>query len=376
MTHKEKLAETKAKLMLEHPYIGAIAAELETTANSEVLTFRSDGTSLEYNPEYLEKASADEIMFALANGAMHTMFRHAQRRARRVSRIWQAAIDIAVNAILRKNGFVLPPYVYYDERFEGMYAEEIYAVLTEEMRENDSLEPETDSEERDYENDISKRSASTRRVPPSHRNETEECDADIYEALFRKYEKQQALPEGLEMLLPQWYRSHIDWRTRLHRYLAEYLKTTYRFLPPNMKYLYRGMALPSAVSDTVTFVVAVDSSGSIDETLLGRFLAETEAIVQSFDNYRIEFIVADDRIRSHTTFYPGEPLRYRIEGGGGTDFRPLFNYVEKTVYDPKLLLYFTDAQGVFPQRAPLYDTLWVLPAKREVPFGDTLVLGD
>lgn len=374
MTPREKLAEAKAKLMLEHPYLGALAAGLETVEESETLTFRSDGETLRYNPEYFEQAPSDELMFALANGALHIMFHHTQRKARRVTRIWQAAIDIAVNAILRKNGFSLPPYAYYDERFEGMYAEEIYAVLTEEMRENDSSDPETEADERDT--DTTKNLSRPRTIPPSQRDEKSESDAEIFEALFRKYEKQQALPEGLEILLPHLYRSRIDWRTRLHRYLAEYLKTTYRFLPPNMKYLYRGMVLPSAVSDTVTFVVAVDSSGSIDERLLGRFLAEVEAIVQSFDNYRIECIVADDRIRSHTTFYPGEPLHYRIEGGGGTDFRPVFTYVENRIYDPKLLLYFTDAQGTFPRSAPPYDTLWVLPTEREIPFGERLVLGD
>ena len=125
MTPREKLAEAKAKLMLEHPYLGALAAGLETVEESETLTFRSDGETLRYNPEYFEQAPSDELMFALANGALHIMFHHTQRKARRVTRIWQAAIDIAVNAILRKNDFSLPPYAYYDERFEGMYAEEM-----------------------------------------------------------------------------------------------------------------------------------------------------------------------------------------------------------------------------------------------------------
>jgi len=80
MTYQEKLAKAKAKLMLEHPYIGSLATTLKTVDDPETLTFSSDGVRLTYNPEYFEKVPLDEIEFALANGAMHAVLKHLSCR--------------------------------------------------------------------------------------------------------------------------------------------------------------------------------------------------------------------------------------------------------------------------------------------------------
>jgi predicted metal-dependent peptidase len=131
MRAQEKIEKARAKLMLEHPYIGSVATMLRLDDNKDTLTFSSDGLRLKYNDEYVEKAPLDEIAFALANGAMHAVLKHTERQHDRVGRIWQAATDFAVNSMLVQNHFSLPPSVYYDARFEHMYAEEIYAVLKE-----------------------------------------------------------------------------------------------------------------------------------------------------------------------------------------------------------------------------------------------------
>jgi len=46
---------------------------------------------------------------------------------------------------------------------------------------------------------------------------------------------------------------------------------------------------------------------------------------------------------------PGE-----IHGGGGTSFVPVFDWLAECRLRPDLLLYFTDAEGDFPQRQPLF----------------------
>ena len=48
-------------------------------------------------------------------------------------------------------------------------------------------------------------------------------------------------------------------------------------------------------------------------------------------------------------------------GGGGTDFRPVFRYVdEHPELEPNLLIYFTDGYGDYPDRAPAYPVMWLL----------------
>ena len=53
-----------------------------------------------------------------------------------------------------------------------------------------------------------------------------------------------------------------------------------------------------------------------------------------------------------------------VSGGGGTDFRPVFEYVETLLEDGEFedlrgLIYFTDGYGIFPPKAPEYDVAFV-----------------
>ncbi|NOR58858.1 MAG: hypothetical protein GQ474_10090, partial [Sulfurimonas sp.] len=70
----------------------------------------------------------------------------------------------------------------------------------------------------------------------------------------------------------------------------------------------------------------------------------------------------------------GDILRANIEGCGATDFRPVFDFIEERVEDTKLLLYFSDLDGTFPNKAPSYDVKWIAPKELEVPFGEVIVL--
>jgi len=197
---------------------------------------------------------------------------------------------------------------------------------------------------------------------------------EFFEQIFQKHKRQGNLPKDLNVVVPEYFSHKVDWREILYRYIASYAKSTYSFVPPNMKYLYRGIYLPSLSSDLLRIVIAIDTSGSIDEELLGTFLGEVASIMQSYPNYEIDLITADARVQSHKVFLPGEALEYEVSGGGGTDFRPVFEYIDKSIDYPTLLLYFTDGQGSFPQSEPGYDVLWLMPESLDVPFGEVLLI--
>lgn len=57
--------------------------------------------------------------------------------------------------------------------------------------------------------------------------------------------------------------------------------------------------------------------------------------------------------------------KIRIQGRGGTDFTPVFDYIQKLreareLRDLKALLFFTDGDGVYPTAPPDYETAFVL----------------
>jgi predicted metal-dependent peptidase len=121
-------------------------------------------------------------------------------------------------------------------------------------------------------------------------------------------------------------------------------------------------------------VIAIDTSGSINKDQLSLFLSEIESIMLMYPYYEIDLITADAKIQSHRVFLPTEELEYALKGGGGTDFRVVFDYIDQEISYPTLLLYFTDAMGIFPEYEPNYDVLWIMEKEKEIPFGEVLKL--
>ena len=121
-------------------------------------------------------------------------------------------------------------------------------------------------------------------------------------------------------------------------------------------------------------VIAIDTSGSCSREVVSRFLSETYAILSRQENFfrrmKVYFIQCDCLIQDVALIRNREDwLAYekkiRIRGRGGTDFTPVFDYVEKQrqrkeLKDLKALLYFTDGDGAYPTTPPDYETAFVL----------------
>jgi predicted metal-dependent peptidase len=96
--------------------------------------------------------------------------------------------------------------------------------------------------------------------------------------------------------------------------------------------------------------------------------------MQVFTHYVIELIECDASIQNIQRLTPMEALIPMLKGGGGTDFRPVFKYIENMNEDFKFLIYFTDGMGTFPEHEPIIDTLWVMSESCDVRFGEVLEL--
>ncbi len=121
------------------------------------------------------------------------------------------------------------------------------------------------------------------------------------------------------------------------------------------------------------FVIAIDTSGSCSGELVRSFVERTYDILgqqSSFgDEINVHLIQCDNKLRSVSKVSSLRELRtygneFVVSGGGGTDFKPVFEYVDKQVEqgefrDLRGLIYFTDGYGTFPTRAPAYDVAFV-----------------
>lgn len=120
-------------------------------------------------------------------------------------------------------------------------------------------------------------------------------------------------------------------------------------------------------------VIAIDTSGSCSKELVARFLEETFAILNRRENFfsrmKVYLIQCDCVLHSVTVIHSAEEWnRYSreitIHGRAGTDFTPVFRYVEKLREEKELknlraLIYFTDGDGVYPREPTDYETAFV-----------------
>lgn len=121
------------------------------------------------------------------------------------------------------------------------------------------------------------------------------------------------------------------------------------------------------------FVIAIDTSGSTSGELVQRFVQKTYNILKStesfFSKINLHIIQCDAAIQEDQKItYQRELDEYlktmQLHGLGGTDFRPVFEYVEalrknKEFQNLKGLIYFTDGHGTFPAKKPNFDTAFV-----------------
>ncbi len=121
------------------------------------------------------------------------------------------------------------------------------------------------------------------------------------------------------------------------------------------------------------FVIAIDTSGSTSGELVQAFLQKTYNILKSEESFfskinvhiiQCDTIIQEDAKITNQDEFDQYIKQMRIRGLGGTDFQPVFDYVnklnnEKEFQNLKGLIYFTDGWGDFPTNAPQYDTAFV-----------------
>jgi predicted metal-dependent peptidase len=140
-----------------------------------------------------------------------------------------------------------------------------------------------------------------------------------------------------------------------------------------------GINLPferaTSAARTGRIALAVDTSGSIGESLLRRFAAEVAAVLQQTEPL-LRLIVCDADVHRIYDFSGREGAKllrgFKFKGGGGTDFRPAI--AEAAKWKPDLLIYLTDLEAAAGDE-PAFPVLWAVPEGRaEAPWGRIIKL--
>lgn len=410
---EKKLAAARTRLILDKPFLGALVMRLPMVEAdpSWCKNAATDARKFYYNKSYINALSLQQVQFVLAHEALHCALSHFARRQHRQKHRWDVACDFAINPLLIKDGLIPVPEALTLREYDGLTAEEIYPLIDE----NTDQEP---MDQHLYDKDRSSDSKSNAKEqqdgdgsgsskdPQQNENSSGGNGADAEpdeqqhgaaqppplteqerESLSIQWQQrlagaaQQAMQAGklsgaMARMVDHLLQPQLPWRMLLARYMTAISRDDYSFMRPSNR--REGEAiLPSLRSTQAELTVALDTSGSIGDREMQEFISEINAIKGQI-RARLSLITCDAEVseQSPWTFEPWEEvdLPDNLQGGGGTDFRPVFEFIDRQDRQPDLMIYFTDAEGDFPKLQPSYPVIWLVKGKNQVPWGQRIQL--
>lgn len=372
----------------------------------------TDGKNLYYHPEYVLRVYQKEKGFVsrmYMHLVVHGIFRHFFVNPQIEQRKWDLACDMATEYIIESWKLDFADIsVGADEKRELdcirknvglMNAEKIYGYLKKTKEsEIDRLEKIFRRDDHSFWYSETKNRNDVIRVKSGQVNQNREVmfSNQKLEELWKQVAKK------IQVELETFMRSRSgetgdflvnlklanrkkqDYSAFLRKFtrLGEHMKINdeefdYNFYTYGMQ-LYGNMPLiePLEYKDVrvvKTFVTVIDTSGSVEEEKLRRFLEKTYQILksgqESEDRVNFHLIQCDALVQKDVKITSEKELEQVMEdltlyGRGGTDFRPAFEYIEELRKNGELtnlngMLYFTDGMGVYPRKKPEYPVAFI-----------------
>lgn len=375
----ERLMKARISLCLTAPYIAGALMQLPISEGpSFIPTFATDGFRIYYNREFAASLSDSEIRGVLCHELLHVLTESRARRNGRDPRLWNVACDYAINEMLLAMGFHLPEGALYKNEFFLLAAEEIYELLKKEPgsplpRLSISIVPSRDLgalPESLRDDVIADCSALSAGLSPD--DKTGPVDEESRRILLKSLKKTflenarkiGIFPSALLKKIAMSDKSVVDWRALLQHWLTDRLKSDWSLFPPSKKALWQGLLLPSVGTPVPSrLVFAVDTSGSMTDGELSQIYTEIRAFRETFPTPLV-VVQCDDDIQSVKEYEAFEdfedPTLVDVYGRGGTDFRPIFKWIDENESgSPSILIHATDGYGIFPKICSV-PVLWLL----------------
>lgn len=430
------MVRARSDLILDHPFFGTLALRLRLKEDPACDTAWSNGRTLAFNPEYIGALSPDKVKGLVGHEIMHLACGHHLRRGDRDHTMWNRACDLAINWILLDAGLTLPEGFLDDPDLRRMEVEAIYDRLLEDSErdeqgsenlggqgeesdknggagstgdQNGDSTPKGGENRQDEDGNMEEGSAwmgggdreeksgsDQEYGDPGGSGEVRDGwdpedgdpspndlkDMDLGREIDLALAVNQAkalgkLPEGVARLIEKILYPRLPWGELLRRFVENAARNDYSWNPPNRRYVHAGLYLPSVKNEELPeIVIAVDTSGSISQGELDQFAAEVSAVLQDFDTL-VTLVYCDAAVSGIQELSRFDlPLVLTPTGGGGTDYRPVFDLVGERSMEPACLIYLTDLECINYPVPPDYPVLWVSTrtGKRVPPFGEVVEL--
>ena len=376
LTARERMVRSRIKLLLSFPFFGALALNLqlvEVEDDKACPTAAVDGKHLFYNPKFVAKLSTPELNFIVLHEVLHPALGHLWRKGNRNHVKWNFATDYCINTMINELDraiFKMPTGILYDPKYDGMAAEEVYELLPD----PEKLQGQSGAHGGKGNSGGQDPNGSHDSWSNSGGKDGEEEWKNQVAAAAGLGMGRGSMPAGLKRYLKYLQHPRKNWLEVLSEFIS-YEVNDYSFNPPDRRYAHMDLILPDfseQVETIKSLVVAIDTSGSVDDGKLSVFMSEIIGLINQFAGVTGVLMYFDAHVAA--VYDLEEPGTWEPKGGGGTDFRPIFNYIRDQELDCAGCIIVTDLDGYMPAEKDYptdYPVLWVCDNKRheEVPFG-------
>lgn len=394
---KQRFVEMKTAMLLYTPFFASLMLDMmrlkvvKSDSSPPIPTAGTDGYTIYFNEDFLASLKLEEAVFLCCHEIGHAMWLHMDRGRKYKDlgfdgkefspELWNIAGDFIINDMLKKcNIGSMPKGGLLDPKYScDMQVEEVYRDLYRRMK-NKLPKPGSGAAGADGEannggvGDMNP--LDTHIYKPGNVSE-----AEMKRAVQSAASQAKAvghLPAHLEKFVNEILNPKVNWKERLRHLVtrtAERDATTWT-TPHRRRLITQRVYFPSYTGvGCGTIVFATDTSGSMGQKEYDAATAELSDILNTCRPEGVWALSCDAKVHtaellpSHHDIV-NEPLK--MKGGGGTDFRPVFEWVENEGVEPVMLLFFTDLMGGFPDNPPPYPVIWICTTDLVGPFGETI----
>jgi len=408
MDSQLKVSRAITKAAFSKPFYGSLLLSLRVQPSTAVPTAATDGRSVFWNDEFIQEQSEAQTLGLMCHEALHVAYGHCQPWPGMDKRLCNMAMDYRINDILRLEGLELPKEGLFDDTglFTDMAWPEVYKILADIKAKKDQQEDNEGDLDAQPGDGSGASNGLTKQEQEAISDDIDKCAGDdflddLLDGNLSDAEQQQlkediermviqaaaadeaagvgGVPGDIENLIKEIRTPVVDWREKVITDIRSRNPDDYSMRRPNRKFIRHGIYMPTMESNTIeTLVIALDTSGSVSPTDMKRFLSEMNAISLEIKPMTTMVMYSDFGVAKIEEYAAGEEItELDSRGGGGTSFRPVFEYLEINGIRPDQLVYFSDMEvygNCFPRSEPDFPVLWVSTrAEYDVPFGELVV---
>lgn len=408
MNYSNAVTEALSNIVAQQPFFAVyLYNQMNITEDPSIKTADTDGATMRINPEWFGKMPIEERVFVGCHEICHGIMDHQGRGKLYFERGFgpdlkpyhqktaNDAMDYIINAMLKEArigsmpaGGLWSPDITGDMLFDEVYVElnaKRYDPESDDKSDGgEGGDPDGEGKSSASSEDDSGDNSFDEHLAPSQADEKNEQEQKTAVAqASQAAEAQGKMPASLKRQIGALLDPELSWKDLLRGTItARQGQDTATWSRLNRRRLAVAphIAYPGRTGWQIGgLVIAIDTSGSINQPMLDAFFAEASGILNEVKAEWIKVIPINTNAHIDAVFDITEAEELNdldIRGGGGTDMEALAPFLEDEMIHPEHVIFFTDGITSYSKQSPFdCDVTWVLTTdRREPPYGTNIYM--